>query len=114
MSKASRLALYIFLMLTVFGMTIGVLYFLLMRNDFLAQNPGVEPYFNLYVGSALVSILGAIALLKVKKWGFWLYTIGMLAALGIEIAAEVELQRIIRIPLALLTLFLLLRWNKRI
>ena len=114
MSKASRLALYIFLMLTVFGMTIGVLYFLLMRNDFLAQNPGIEPHFNAYVCAALLSIAGAIALLKVKKWGFWVFTAGMVLALGIEWAADIEFQRIIRIPFAVLTLFLLLRWNKRI
>ena len=114
MSKASRLALYIFLMLSVFGMTVGVLYFLLMRNDFLAQNPGIEPYFKLYIISALLSIAGAIALLKVKKWGFWVFLAGLLLALIIESLAGVEFQRILRIPLAMTTLFLLLRWNKRI
>lgn len=112
MSKASRIAYHVYLTLTLFGMTVGVLYFLLMRNDFLTQNPDIEPYYKQYVGSAVLTIVGAVALLKGKRWGFWAMLAGFGGAFGIEIMAGLPWEKIIRIPVAALVLFLLMRWNK--
>lgn len=114
MSKASRLAFHVYLTLTLFGMTVGVLYFLLMRNDFLTQNPDIEPYFKQYVASAIVTIAGTVALLKGQKWGFWVMLAGLAGAFWIETLSEFPWEKIIRIPLAALLLFLLMRWNKLI
>jgi len=114
MSKASRIAFHVYLMLTLFGMTVGVLYFLLMRNDFLTQNPDIEPYFKLYVASAVLTVVGAAALLKGLRWGFWAMLVGLSAAFGIEIMSGFPWERIIRIPLAALVLYLLMRWNRMI
>ncbi|MDO8367133.1 MAG: hypothetical protein Q7T20_10070 [Saprospiraceae bacterium] len=114
MSKASRIAFHVYLMLTVFGMTVGVLYFLLMRNDFLTQNPDIEPFLNLYVGAAALTAVGAIALLKSRRWGFWLMVAGLTLAFGIEIMSGFPWDKMLRIPLAGLLLFLLMRWNKMI
>lgn len=114
MSKASRIAYHVYLTLTLFGMTVGVLYFLLMRNDFLTQNPDIEPYFKWYVSSAATTIVGTIALLKSQKWGFWVMLAGLAGALCIEILAGFPWDKMLRIPLAALLLFLLMRWNKLI
>ncbi len=114
MSKASRLALYVYLTLTLFGMSIGVLYFLLMRNDFLTQNPDIEPYFRPYVASAMITVVGTLALIKGQRWGFWVILTGLAGAFGIEIFSGFPWEKIIRIPLAALLLFLLMRWNKMI
>ena len=114
MSKASRIAFHVYLMLTLFGMTVGVLYFLLMRNDFLAQNPDIEPYYKQYIASAIGVVIGSLALLKDRRWGFWVMLAGLAVALYIEILAGFPWDRMIRIPLAGLVLFLLMRWNKKI
>lgn len=114
MSKASRISFHVYLMLTLFGMMVGVLYFLLMRNDFLTQHPGLEPYFTPYVCSAVLTAAGAVALLKGLRWGFWAMLAGLAAALGMEIMAGLTLEKMIRIPVAALLLFLLMRWNKLI
>lgn len=114
MSKASRIAYHVYLTLTLFGMTVAVLYFLLMRNDFLTQNPDIEPLFSQYVTAALVMIAGTLALLKGRPWGFWVILVGLTAAFGIEIMSGFPWEKIIRIPVAALVLFLLMRWNKMI
>ncbi len=114
MSKASRIAFHVYLMLILFGMTVGVLYFLLMRNDFLTQNPDIEPFFKLYVASAVITIVGAAALLKGRRWGFWAILVGLAAAFGMEILSGFPWERVIRIPIAALALFLLMRWNRMI
>ncbi len=114
MSKASRIAYHVYLTLTLFGMTVGILYFLLMRNDFLTQNPDIEPYFKQYVTTAAVTVLGTIALLKGQKWGFWVMLAGFSGAFAIEIMSGFPWEKIIRIPIAALALFLLMRWNKLI
>ena len=114
MSKASRIAYHVYLALTLFGMTVGVLYFLLMRNDFLTQNPDIEPLFGQYVGAALVTIMGTLALLKGRRWGFWVMLAGFGGALGIELLSGFPWEKMIRIPVAALVLFGLMRWNKLI
>ncbi len=114
MSKASRIAFHVYLTLTLFGMTVGVLYFLLMRNDFLAQNPDIEPFYKQYIAAAIGVIVGCIALLKARRWGFWVMLAGLAAAFSIEIMSGFPWERIIRIPIAAFVLFLLLRWNKKI
>lgn len=114
MSKAARIAFHVYLMLTLFGMSVGVLYFLLMRNDFLTQNPDIEPFYYLYVASALLTVVGTAALLKGRLWGFWAMLAGLAAAFGIEIMSGFPWERIIRIPVAALVLFLLIRWNRMI
>ncbi len=114
MSKASRITYHVYLMLTLFGMTVGVLYFLLMRNDFLTQNPDIEPLYKQYVGAATLTALGALALLKGRRWGFWAMVLGFMGAFGIEILSGFPWERIIRIPFAVLALLGLMRWNKLI
>ncbi|MFN0033856.1 MAG: hypothetical protein ACKVUS_02240 [Saprospiraceae bacterium] len=114
MSKASRIAFHVYLVLTLFGMTVAVLYFLLMRNDFLAENPDIEPFFKPYIGAAVMSAIGALALLKDKRWGFWVLAAGLAVAFCIEIMAGVPWGRMIRIPVAAGVLFLLARWNKAV
>jgi len=98
-------------MLTLFGMTVGVLYFLLMRNDFLTQNPDIEPLFKQYVASAILTAIGAAALLQNRSWGFWAMILGLLGAFGIEIMSGFPWEKIIRIPVAATVLILLRRWN---
>lgn len=112
MSKGSRLIFHVYVLLMLFGMTVAVLYFLLMRNDFLAQNPDIEPYFKQYIGAALLTMLGAIALLKNRRWGFWVMLAGYVAAFVLETMAGFPLENTIRIPAAALALFLLSRWNR--
>jgi hypothetical protein len=114
MSKASRILFHVYLTLTLFGMTVGVLYFLLMRNDFLTQNPDIEPLFKQYIAAALLLIAGTLALLKGRRWGFWAMMLGFTGAFGIEIISGFPWEKIIRIPVAALALFLLMRWNKMI
>jgi hypothetical protein len=114
MSKASRITYHVYLMLTLFGMTVGVLYFLLMRNDFLTQNPDIEPLYGQYVGAAALTALGAVALLQGRRWGFWAMVLGFTGAFGIEILSGFPWERIIRIPFAVLALLGLMRWNKLI
>jgi len=114
MSKASRIAYHVYLMLTLFGMTVGVLYFLLMRNDFLTQNPDIEPFYTEYIVAAIGMIVGSVALLKDRNWGFWVLLASLAAACFIEIRSEFPWERIIRIPFAALLLYLLMRWNKKI
>jgi len=114
MSKASRIAFHVYLMLTLFGMTVGVLYFLLMRNDFLTQNPDIEPFYKEYIAAATGMIVGSLALLKDRRWGFWVLLAGLAAAFFIEIRSGLPWERIIRIPVAALLLYLLMRWNKKI
>jgi len=114
MSKASRISYHVYLMLTLFGMTVGVLYFLLMRNDFLTQNPDIEPLYNQYVSAAGLTAVGAIALLKGRRWGLWAMILGFTGAFGIEILSGFPWERIIRIPFAVLALLGLMRWNKLI
>jgi hypothetical protein len=114
MSKASRLIYNVYLSLTLFGMTVGVLYFLLMRNDFLTQNPDIEPLFKQYVAATLATIIGALVLLQGRRWGFWVMLLGFGGAFGIELLSGFPWEKVIRIPLAALVLFLLMRWNKMI
>lgn len=95
-------------------MTVGVLYFLLMRNDFLTQNPDVEPLYKPYIAVALTIMVGTLALLKGRRWGFWAMLLGFTGAFGIEIMSGFPWEKIIRIPMAALVLFLLMRWNKMI
>ncbi|MBC7774314.1 MAG: hypothetical protein H7246_02665 [Phycisphaerae bacterium] len=114
MSKASRIAFHVYLTLTLFGMTVGVLYFLLMRNDFLTQNPDIEPFYKYYIAAAIGMIVGTVALLKDRRWGFWVMLAGLAAAFSIEAMSGLPWERIIRIPIAALLLFLLMRWNKKI
>ncbi len=112
MSKASRIAYHVYLTLTLFGMTVGVLYFLLMRNDFLTQNPDIEPLYKQYVSAAILTAVGAGALLQGRRWGFWAMILGLMGAFGIEIMSGFPWEKIIRIPVAALVLILLRRWNK--
>ncbi len=114
MSKASRIALHVYVMLTLFGMTVGILYFLLMRNDFLTQNPDIEPFFKQYVTASVVTVIGSAALLRDKSWGFWVMLAGFAGAFGIEILSGFSWEKIIRIPFAILALVGLMRWNKLI
>lgn len=114
MSKASRIFFHVYLTLTFFGMVVGVLYFWLMRNDFLTQNPDIEPLYNQYIAAALFTMVGSVALLKGRRWGLWAIILGFTGAFGIEILSGFPWERIIRIPLAALLLFLLARWNKLI
>lgn len=93
-------------------MVVGTLYFLLMRRDFLADSPGIEPYFDTYVGAAIVTAAGAIALLRDKKWGLWLMLGGFAAAGIIEILADIPWEKTVRIPVAILVLLWLSRQNK--
>ncbi len=111
MSKASRIFYHVYLTLTFFGMVVGVLYFLLMRNDFLTQNPDLEPYYKQYVGAAVLTAIGAVALLQSRRWGFWAMLLGLTGAFGIEIMTGFPWEKIIRIPVATLVLILLRRWN---
>ncbi|MDX1913280.1 MAG: hypothetical protein SFV22_17430 [Saprospiraceae bacterium] len=111
MAKPVRIVFHVFLMLTLFGMVVGILYFLLMRRDFLADSPGVEPYFDTYVGAAMVTAAGAIALLRDKKWGFWLMLGGFTTAGVVEILAEIPWGKIVRIPVAMLVTGWLARQN---
>lgn len=112
MSKASRIIYHVYLTITLFGMVVGVLYFWLMRNDFLTQNPDIEPYYNQYVSAAVLTAIGAAALLQSRRWGFWAMLLGLTGAFGIEILTGFPLEKILRIPLATLILILLRRWNK--
>jgi hypothetical protein len=112
MTKPVRIVFHVFLVLTLFGMVVGALYFLLMRRDFLADSPGIEPYFNAYVGAALLTAAGAIVLLRDKKWGVWLMLSGFASALLIEWMADIPLEKLIRIPLAMFVLWWLARQNK--
>ena len=114
MSKASRITYHVYLMLTLFGMTIGVLYFILMRNDFLTQNPDIEPLYKQYVSAAILTAIGAAALLKGRRWGFWAMVLGFTGAFGIEILSGFPWEKIIRIPFAVLALVGFMRWNKLI
>lgn len=114
MKKTARIAFHVYLVLTLFGMTVAVLYFLLMRNDFLTENPDIEPFYKPYIGTAALTIAGAIALLRDCRWGFWVMLAGLAAAFGIEIMVGLPWEKMIRIPLAALVLFLLTRWNKMI
>ncbi|MDO8971230.1 MAG: hypothetical protein Q7U74_11110, partial [Saprospiraceae bacterium] len=114
MSKAARISLHVYLTLTLFGMTVAVLYIWLMRNDFLAQNPDLEPYYSQYIAAVMLSGVGALGLLKGRFWGFWALILGMTGAFGIEIMTGFPFDRIIRIPAAALILLLLMRWNKKI
>lgn len=112
MSKASRIVFHVYLTISLFAATVGVLYFLLMRNDFLTQNPDIEPLYAQYIVATLMSGVGALALLKSRKWGFWAMMLGFMGVFGIEIMANLPLDRILRIPAAALLLWLLMRWNK--
>lgn len=114
MAKTARIAFHIYLTLTLFGMAVGVLYFLLMRNDFLTQNPDIEPFFKAYVGTAIVILAGTLALLNARRWGFWVMLAGFAGAFVIELYSGFAWERMIRIPIAALILFLLTRWNKMI
>lgn len=114
MAKARRLIFHVYLALTLFGMTVGTLYFLLMRNDFLAASPNLEPYFTPYVAAAILTSIGAVALLRNQRWGFWAMLAGFATAFGIETMAGQAWEKIARIPIAVLVLFLLTRWNKMI
>ena len=111
MSKASRIFYHVYLTLTFFGMTVGVLYYLLMRNDFLTQNPDIEPLYQQYIAAAVLTAVGAVALLQSRQWGFWLMLLGLGGALGIEIMSGFPWDKTIRIPVAMLALILLRRWN---
>lgn len=113
MSKASRIFYHVYLVLTLFGMTVGILYFLLMRNDFLTQNPDIEPLYPQYVCAAALTAVGAGALLKDRTWGFWAMILGLTGAFGIEIISGFPWDKIIRIPFAVLVLVLLRLWNKK-
>lgn len=95
-------------------MTVGVLYFLLMRNDFLAQNPDLEAFYRPYIVAAIAMILGTLALLNGQKWGIWVLLAGFSGVFIIETITGFPWEKTIRIPLAALVLFLLMRWNKKI
>ena len=114
MSKASRIFYHVYLMLTLFGMTIGVLYFILMKNDFLTQNPDIEPLYDQYISAAGLTAVGAIGLLRGHRWGFWAMVLGFTGAFGIEILSGFPWEKIVRIPFAVLALLGLMRWNKLI
>jgi hypothetical protein len=101
-------------MLTLFGMVVGVLYFWLMRNDFLTQYPDIEAYYPQYMAAAALTGLGAVGLLKNQRWGMWAMILGMIGTLGIELITGFPWFQIVRIPLALAALLLLMRWNKLI
>jgi hypothetical protein len=114
MDKAARIFYHVYLMLTLFGMVVGVLYFLLMRNDFLTQYPDLEAYYPQYVAAAALTGVGAVGSLKNQPWGMWAMILGMTGAFGIEWLTGFPWFQMTRIPLSLAALLLLMRWNKQI
>ncbi|HAD14244.1 MAG TPA: hypothetical protein DCF33_17600 [Saprospirales bacterium] len=114
MNKAARIFYHVYLMLTLFGMVVGVLYFLLMRNDFLTQYPDMEAYYPQYVAAAALTGLGAIGSLRNQRWGVWAMILGMVGAFGIELITGVPWYQMARIPISMAALLLLMRWNKLI
>lgn len=113
MNKPSRITYYIYLGLTCLGMVLGSAYFLTQRTEFLATNPGMQPYFWAYVGAALVTALGALLALLGRHWGLFLVAGGLLAALYLEWMAGFDWTKIARIPVAALLLIAIDRWKRR-
>jgi len=112
MKKIAQIAYHVYLTLTVFGMLVGILYFWLMRPDFLSQYPDIEPLYPQYIAAATLLLLGALAQLKGRRWGIWAMFLGMMGLFGIEWMSQVPWDRLLRIPVVALILFGLLRWNK--
>lgn len=112
MYKPARITYYIYLGLTCLGMIFGSAYFLTQRTVFLATNPGMQPYFWAYVGTALVTALGALLALLGRYWGLFLVAGGLLAALYLEWMAGFDWTKIARIPVAIFLLILIDRWNR--
>ena len=112
MKKMARIIYHVYLTLTAFGMGVGVLYFWLMRPDFLSQYPEIEPLYPQYIAAALTVLSGALAQLKGRRWGIWALFLGMMGLFGIEWMSDVPWNRLLRIPVVALILFGLLRWNR--
>lgn len=111
MSKVARPALNTYLILMLLSMAAAAAYVLSMRVEFFAQFPALRSFFALYMISAALMGTGAVALLMGRRWGFWIILIGAVAALSVEIASGFNPIKIARIPVSVLILALLLRWN---